>query len=51
MQDLVSTGPSRLVYWTYAVCIVSVLGRDKRYLVKYTPLPDGVPEGEARGNS
>ena len=30
---------------------VSVLGREERYTVKYTPLPEGVPEGEARGNS
>ena len=31
--------------------IVSVLGRDKGYTVKYNPLPEGVPEGKARGNS
>ena len=31
--------------------IVSVLGRDEGYTVKYNPLPEGVPEGEARGNS
>ena len=30
---------------------VSVLGRDKGYKVKYNPLPEGVPEGKARGNS
>ena len=30
---------------------VSVLGRDKIYTVKYNPLPEGVPEGKARGNS
>ena len=30
---------------------VSVLGREEVYTVKYTPPPDGVPEGEARGNS
>ena len=30
---------------------VSVLGQDKGYTVKYNPLPEGVPEGEARGNS
>ena len=51
MQGLVSTGPSRVVYWTYAVYIVSVLGQDEGYSVKYIPLrqslPDGVPEGEA----
>ena len=31
--------------------IVSVLGREEGYTVKYTPLPEGVPKGEARGNS
>ena len=30
---------------------VSVLGRDEGYTVKYNPLPEGVPEGEAQGNS
>ena len=30
---------------------VSVLGREEGYTVKYNPLPQGVPEGEARGNS
>ena len=30
---------------------VSVLGREEGYTVKYTPLPEGVLEGEARGNS
>ena len=30
---------------------VSILGQDKGYTVKYTPLPDGVPEGGAQGNS
>ena len=25
-------------------CTVSVLGRDKGYTVKYSPLPDGVPK-------
>ena len=30
---------------------VSVLGRDEGYTVKYDPSPEGVPEGEARGNS
>ena len=29
---------------------VSVLGRKEGYTVKYTPLPDGVPKGEAQGN-
>ena len=31
--------------------IVSVLGREEGYTVKYTPPPEGVPEGKARGNS
>ena len=30
---------------------VFVLGRQEGYTVKYTPLPKGIPEGEARGNS
>ena len=29
---------------------VSILGRDEGYTVKYTPLPEGVPEDKARGN-
>ena len=33
------------------LCTVSVLGRDEGYTVKYNPLPEGVPEGEAQGNS
>ena len=28
-----------------------VLGREEGYTVKYTPSPDGIPEGEAQGNS
>ena len=42
---------------SYTLCllprgyIVSVLGRDEGYTVKYNPLPEGVPEGEARANS
>ena len=31
--------------------IVSVLGLDSGYTVKYTPTPEGVPEGKAGGNS
>ena len=31
--------------------IVSVLGQEEVYTVKYYPLPEGVPEGEAQGNS
>ena len=34
-----------------AIHTVSVLGKDEGYTVKYNPLPEGVPEGEARGNS
>ena len=30
---------------------VSVLGREEGYTVKYTPSPEVVPEGKARGNS
>ena len=30
---------------------ISVLGQEEGYTVKYTPLPEGVPEGKARGNS
>ena len=30
----------------YQVLTVSVLGQDEGYTVKYTPLPEGVPEGE-----
>ena len=30
---------------------VYALGQDEGYTVKYNPLPEGVPEGEARGNS
>ena len=31
--------------------ILSVLGLDSGYTVKYTPLPSGVPSGFALGNS
>ena len=31
--------------------IVSVLGREEGYTIKYTPPSEGVPEGEVRGNS
>ena len=30
---------------------VSVLGQEEGYTVKYTPSPEGVPEGQAQGNS
>ena len=33
------------------IYIVNVLGRKEGYTVKYTPLAEGVPKGEARGNS
>ena len=39
------------VYIVQDLQFVSVLGRDKGYTVKYNPLPEGVPEGKARGNS
>ena len=31
--------------------IVSVLGRDEGYTVKYNPLPEEVPDGKAGGNT
>ena len=31
--------------------ILSVLGLDSGCTVKYSPSPEGVPEGKARGNS
>ena len=33
------------------VYLISVLGRDKGYRVKYNPLPEGVLEGKAQENS
>ena len=30
---------------------VSILGQEEGYTIKYTPSPEGVSEGEARGNS
>ena len=30
---------------------VSVLGREEGYMVKYTPLPEGVPDGRAQANA
>ena len=38
-------------YITVKYYTVSVLGRDEVYTAKYSPLPEGVPEGEAEGNS
>ena len=37
----------KFVHWH----LVSVLGREEGYTVKYTPPPEGIPEGKARGNS
>ena len=31
--------------------VLFVLGREEKYTVKYNPWPEGVPEGEAQGNS
>ena len=31
--------------------IVFVLGQEEGYTVKYTPTSEGVPEGDAQGNS
>ena len=31
--------------------IISILGQKKVYTVKYSPFPEGVPTGEARGNT
>ena len=39
------------IYLAESHHIVSVLGQDKGYTVKYKSLPEGVPKGEARGNS
>ena len=39
------------VLWLLQTHIVSVLGRAEGLMVKYNPLPEVVPEGEARGNS
>ena len=48
-----SLNNSLLLAWfeTFLIFIVSVLGREEGYTVKYNPLPEGVPEGEAQGNS
>ena len=40
-----------LVFISPTLYLVSVLGQDEGYTVKYNPLPEGVPEGEAQGNS
>ena len=33
------------------IYFVSVLGPEKGYTIKYNPLPEGVPESNAQGNS
>ena len=38
------------MYCTAVMYTVSVLGQEEGYMVKYTPSPEGVPEGEAQGN-
>ena len=44
--------PGLLNKVTYSVqYIVSVLGLNSEYTVKYRPPPEGVPEGKAQGNS
>ena len=40
-----------ILYLVSTVHTVSILGQEEGYTVKYTPSPEGVPEGEARGNS
>ena len=50
LQNFTSLNYTALHY-TILLCTVSVLGREGGYTVKYTPSPEGVPEGEARGNS
>ena len=37
--------------WVDHIFIVSVLGQDEGYTVRYNPMPEWVPEGEARGIS
>ena len=39
------------IHSSYPENTVSVLGREEGYTVKYTPSPERVPEGKARGNS
>ena len=36
---------------TEVIMTYIVLGRDKGYMVKYTPSSEGVPEGETQRNS
>ena len=49
--DCVSCGDGRRRDCHPWVNTVSVLGQEEGYTIKYTPLPEGAPEGEARGNS
>ena len=37
--------------YCFTLYTVSILGRYEGYTVKYIPLPEGVPEGEAPGSS
>ena len=41
-------GIRKFILYVYTV---SVLGQGEGYRVKFNPLPEGVPEGKARGNS
>ena len=38
---------SRIVHCTVHWFVVSIIGQDRGYTVKYNPLPDGVPGGES----
>ena len=46
-EDLGTQSLTEEGYWDN----VSVLGREEGYMVKYTPSLEGVPKGEAQGNS
>ena len=48
---LISKTHSHSHLYLYTTHTVSVLGRDEGHTVKYSPLPEGVRKGEARGNS
>ena len=39
-----------MAHLRFKLNIVSGLGQDKGYTIKYNPLPEGFPESEARGN-
>ena len=55
VNTLVQEGSIERIYFSIyhfqKLYTVFVLGRDKGYTVKYNPLPEGVPEGKAQGNS